>query len=439
MTSASSSRLPRGRRLSPADVAGPGVLAIGRGALIAAGFAFTCLAAWGVGSAWYLLFRDEIAARFIARQTEMQYAYEEKIGALRARLDRVASQKLLEQDSLETRVADMVARQVRLENRQAVLTTLAGHVGGPAATGSLKAQPLTSQAPASDGLQGLSAYAPIAPKPMPAPEPFGLRLREGESGAAPGSLPKQRQSLREGAKLSPTERLSGVEASLARIEGSQLQALEGSLQTTQGQVFRLRTAMADVGLDPDALPVASPKGGMGGPLVPLAVDPKAGPFEALVDRVQASVAQLDRLRRFILTVPLNRPVPGDPDLTSGFGYRLDPFTRSPALHTGLDFRAEYGMPVRATAEGRVLSADYSGGYGNLVEVDHGNGVTTRYAHLSSIAVAPGQTVAAGAVLGQVGSTGRSTRPHLHYETRLEGEPVDPQRFLRAGARLVAVK
>jgi murein DD-endopeptidase MepM/ murein hydrolase activator NlpD len=105
------------------------------------------------------------------------------------------------------------------------------------------------------------------------------------------------------------------------------------------------------------------------------------------------------------------------------------------MHTGLDFRAEYGAPVRASGAGQVVGAEYAGAYGRMVEIDHGNGVTTRYAHLSSFAVSPGQSVAAGTVIGRAGSTGRSTGAHLHYETRIDGEAIDPQRFLRAGSRL----
>ncbi len=107
------------------------------------------------------------------------------------------------------------------------------------------------------------------------------------------------------------------------------------------------------------------------------------------------------------------------------------------MHSGIDFRAEQGSPVRSTAPGRVVGAEYSGGYGNMVEIDHGNGITTRYAHLSAILVSEGQQVAQGTVVGRVGSTGRSTGPHLHYETRIEGDAVDPQRFLRAGNRFLA--
>ena len=99
-------------------------------------------------------------------------------------------------------------------------------------------------------------------------------------------------------------------------------------------------------------------------------------------------------------------------------------------------RAETGAPVQATAAGRVTAAEHAGGYGNMVEVDHGRGLVTRYAHLSGTAVAVGQRVEAGAVVGFAGSTGRSTGSPLHYETRIDGEPVDPQRFLRAGAQLV---
>jgi murein DD-endopeptidase MepM/ murein hydrolase activator NlpD len=129
---------------------------------------------------------------------------------------------------------------------------------------------------------------------------------------------------------------------------------------------------------------------------------------------------------------------GELEATSGFGVRSDPFLRDPAMHTGLDFRADIGEPARATAAGTVTIAGRNGGYGNMVEVDHGNGFATRYAHLSAIDVEVGQTVRIGQIVGKTGSTGRSTGPHLHYETRVDGEAVDPQKFLRAGVRLGSV-
>jgi murein DD-endopeptidase MepM/ murein hydrolase activator NlpD len=105
------------------------------------------------------------------------------------------------------------------------------------------------------------------------------------------------------------------------------------------------------------------------------------------------------------------------------------------MHTGVDLMEAYGGPVLATANGVVTVAGPSGGYGNMVEIDHGNGLATRYAHLSTIDVELHQKVAAGTVVGRVGATGRATGPHLHYETRINGEPVDPTRFLQAGNAL----
>jgi murein DD-endopeptidase MepM/ murein hydrolase activator NlpD len=119
--------------------------------------------------------------------------------------------------------------------------------------------------------------------------------------------------------------------------------------------------------------------------------------------------------------------------------RLDPFLNRPAMHTGIDFRGAPGEPVRATASGTVTAAGWSGGYGRMVEIDHGNGLATRYGHLSEIEVSVGQSIKIGQTIGRVGSTGRSTGPHLHYETRVNGEAVDPQKFLRAGIRMGSIQ
>ena len=133
-------------------------------------------------------------------------------------------------------------------------------------------------------------------------------------------------------------------------------------------------------------------------------------------------------------IPVAMPVSGHPDVTSPFGARLDPFLGRPALHTGVDLRETYGSDIRATGAGRVVFAGVAGGYGNMVEVDHGSGLATRYAHMGEISVSEGQAVERGMVLGHVGATGRATGPHLHYEVRIDGEPVDPVRFIAAGER-----
>jgi len=129
------------------------------------------------------------------------------------------------------------------------------------------------------------------------------------------------------------------------------------------------------------------------------------------------------------------PLVGEALVSSPFGYRIDPFLGKPELHPGVDLVQDFGSAVRATAGGRVTHAGPMGGYGDMVEIDHGNGLVTRYGHLSEILVSEGDEVAPGAPIGRLGSTGRSTGPHLHYEVRVDGEPVDPERFLEAGQPL----
>ena len=133
---------------------------------------------------------------------------------------------------------------------------------------------------------------------------------------------------------------------------------------------------------------------------------------------------------------MRKPVSGEIDMSSGFGMRMDPFLRSPAMHTGLDMRGDTGDPVRVTANGTVtIGRQRMAATARWSEIEHRNGLATRYAHLSAIDVKVGQAVKIGQIIGKIGSTGRSTGPHLHYETRVDGEAVDPQKYLRAGVRL----
>jgi len=131
--------------------------------------------------------------------------------------------------------------------------------------------------------------------------------------------------------------------------------------------------------------------------------------------------------------------PVDGQLLSSFGKREDPFSGEGALHTGVDLKAPTGTPVRVAADGMVVRAEYFGGYGRLVVVDHGNGITTYYAHLNRFHVIPGQEIRRGESVGTVGSTGRVTAPHLHYEVRIAGTPVNPSRYLRSNSTELARK
>jgi murein DD-endopeptidase MepM/ murein hydrolase activator NlpD len=142
----------------------------------------------------------------------------------------------------------------------------------------------------------------------------------------------------------------------------------------------------------------------------------------------------ERIRR--LMVPTEPPVPQAP-LGSAFGWRIDPITGHSALHTGLDFQADTGTPIQAAAGGIVVTQEYHPAYGNLVEIDHGNDLVTRYAHASQVFVKKGDLVKRGQKIASVGTTGRSTGPHLHFEVLVQGVPQDPQTFLSAGSRLPA--
>jgi murein DD-endopeptidase MepM/ murein hydrolase activator NlpD len=144
---------------------------------------------------------------------------------------------------------------------------------------------------------------------------------------------------------------------------------------------------------------------------------------------------MDLYSRTLDAVPVRTPVIGETNMTSPFGTRMHPILKRIAMHTGIDLRGDLGEPVRATATGKVTVAGRQGGYGNVVEISHGKGLATRFGHLSEISVKVGQLVRIGEIIGKIGSTGLSTGPHLHYETRVNGKAVDPQKFLRAGLSL----
>jgi murein DD-endopeptidase MepM/ murein hydrolase activator NlpD len=190
-----------------------------------------------------------------------------------------------------------------------------------------------------------------------------------------------------------------------------------------------------------------PSGAGGGPFVPVPshsgeqLDQLVALLDAQADRsgdvfVLVESRLLER-RLEMLMVPSIAPV--DVPVGSGFGFRIDPFNRRAALHTGLDFAAPTGTPIRAAAGGRVLEADRDGAYGLALQIDHGNGLVTRYGHTSQILVKPGDVVRRGQEVALVGSTGRSTGPHLHFEVLLGGVPQDPAKFLARGESLGAAE
>jgi len=385
----------------------------------------TALGMWSAATATYFAFRDDVLTRLIARQAEMQYAYEDRIAELRAKVDRATSRQLLDQEQFDQKLEQVMRRQTTLESRAAAMGAI------PDATGSIRTPSRGAAAtePATSGTPKPSPISDTAVFVAPPDREARLESRAPVLANAPAT---------KAAKIHGVDNvIVRLQNSLDQVERRQLASLTSLEDNLESRARRMRGVINDLGLDLSELEAATPRAPMGGPFVPVKLSADSGAFERQLYRINISRAQVDRLNRTLALVPYRKPVVGEVEFTSGFGVRVDPFLGRPAMHTGLDFRASTGDPVRATANGKVASSGWAGGYGRMVEVDHGNGLSTRYGHLSEINVKVGDVVKIGQVIGAVGSTGRSTGPHLHYETRIDGEAVDPQKFLRAGVRLSA--
>ena len=231
-----------------------------------------------------------------------------------------------------------------------------------------------------------------------------------------------------GGQASPAEiarmesEVRAMQADVAALKS----AAQKRFQLTAGEVRRL-------GLDPQRLQA---QGGVGGPYEAVDATRASDPnFKALF----MSWKQLDSLEQGTIAIPSLEPVKGT-RFTSGYGVRSDPFKGRAAMHAGLDLAGPLGTPVYATADGTIDRAEWNnGGYGNLVEIDHGHGIQTRYGHLSKYMVSAGQKVKRGDLIALMGSTGRSTGSHLHYEVRIDGKPVNPIPFMQSSDFLQSVQ
>jgi len=385
------------------------------------------MAGWSLATGTYFAFHDDVLTRLIVRQKEQQFAYEDRIAELRAQVDRITSRQLLNQEQFEQKLDQIMRRQATLESRA---STLAG-VPDPAPTGSIKSHPTPMAEPQS-------ATEPLRASPISdtvtftAPPDREARL---ESRNLPQAAPRRAVAAAKPTAMGVEGALARLQTSLDRVESRQTAALNTLEERFDSKAKRIRGVLADLGMDAKKQSSGVQVAGVGGPFVPVTLRKDASGFERQLYRIYVARANVDKLTRTLTAVPVRKPIMGEIDLSSGFGVRTDPFVGRPAMHTGLDFRSSMGDPVRATANGIVESAGWSGGYGKMVEINHGNGFSTRYGHMSEIEVKVGQKIQIGQVVGRVGSTGRSTGPHLHYETRIDGEAVDPQKFLRAGLRL----
>lgn len=351
---------------------------------------FAALCGTNVLTAVAFLMSPDIAG-LLSGQTEVVLAaYEDRIAQLRVEVDRLHSRQYAEAGDINLQLQELAQQQeVLTEQHQFVhlLAEKAGELG----------------------------IDPELPAEAPAP---------GDEAAliGPPGAPKR----------TPDEEIATAAASMAEMMEETRLAVVAISDAATERTDNILAELKPLGIRPD-LPVADVA--VGGPLLA----PEDGPdATSLVDDANAVMDALSRFkaaRDAIDLAPIHRPVAGSVRMSSTFGNRRDPFTGSKAFHAGIDFPAPRGTMVLAAGDGTVVFAGQASGYGNMVEIDHGAGLITRYAHLSSILVKDGQAVKTGAPIAKVGSTGRSTGPHLHFEVRREDRPLDPQKFLAVGKRL----
>ena len=356
----------------------------------------------------YLVLRDGLISASVTRQARMQQAYEDRISALRAEVDRITSRQLLDQKAVETKVSELLARQKMLTQRHSRLSMVLRR---------------------AEKLEGGSSTVKTAPSETGNEAHAALRPAVTASTKNLALLWNTRPTF---GGFDATERadhlLAAINTSLGSIERDQIARVQKLSSRAWETGDEIKQALQGAGLK---LADNYGKQDEGGPLIP--VD-KNAMFDNEVDDLDQALHRLDAIKAATRRYPLADPAPGAA-VTSGFGIRKDPLLGIPALHPGIDFRSPVGKSIPATAAGIVTHAGWDGGYGKMVEIDHGNGYATRYGHLSEVDVKVGEKVKLGQIVGKSGSTGRSTGPHLHYEIRHDGRPIDPVGFLKAGMKI----
>lgn len=374
----------------------------------------------------YLVLRDDLIGATMARQARMQHDYEDRIAALRAQVDRVTSRQLLDQQVVEDKVDKLMEQQMALTSRHGKLGSLLDRAESSGLTDKDVQTPVQSFIPdTKDKRASLSGGAAAINKML-------------SGGSEPADATPDNTTL----AYVPAPETVGDRAD--RLFSKVTLSLKGVEEDQRSRVDQLT---ADAGDAADAIssvlnrfsisvPQQTAKAGdddsaIGGPYV----EPESeDDFDNSLVQLDTALTRLETVRNTAESLPFRNPGIGK-DITSPFGNRRDPFLGRLALHSGIDFRFAPGEKVRPTAAGKVITAGWTGGYGNMVEVDHGNGISTRYGHMSQILVKVGDTVDRGDVIGLAGSTGRSTGTHLHYEVRQNGRAVDPMYFMNAGLKL----
>ena len=226
-------------------------------------------------------------------------------------------------------------------------------------------------------------------------------------------------------------------AGLARVEARQIRFAEKMTKVAQARTLKAEAAIRQFGLNPAVL-ARQARNAQGGLYEPFFGKSKKDVRDPRFLKLAVALSLMDAMERALAAIPTAMPA-ASMMLSSGFGYRSDPFTGGGAMHAGLDFKGPVGTPILAAAEGKVVLAGFHGGYGNMIEIRHANGLVTRYAHLSGFNVRSGQMVERGVQIGRMGSTGRSTGSHLHFEVRQNGQAINPRKFLEVNPDVLKVQ
>lgn len=374
----------------------------------------------------YLVFRDDLFDLVRERNADMQQAYEDRIARLRSEIDRISSRQILDSVAMDEKVEKIMSAQEGIADRQRAVGELIDKARSIGLIDSRNAAIPADKRAALDPTDvtgSVNAYADAG----------GASLidRQFDALTAPqAATPKADLRTADG-----KPDFKAISSHLAAVDAEQAKAVEAIADAANSRVDAAVEVIADAGLRVN-LPEGSAdsQDAVGGPFIPIG---GAQALTAAMQEADQAFGRIELVKAEAARLPLIRPMPGG-DMTSNFGSRRDPFLGSMAFHAGIDFRSPTGTDIRPTAPGVVTVAGWSGGYGNMVEVDHGNGVTTRYGHMSRIIARVGDRVTRDTVIGEVGSTGRSTGPHLHYETRINGVPLNPVNYINAGNKLASL-
>jgi murein DD-endopeptidase MepM/ murein hydrolase activator NlpD len=413
-----------------------------------------------------VIFKDRIIAAKDHRYQKMQTAYENKVADLQISYDELNAALVSAEDRFKATADALQTKQNAIAgflNRASQVQTMVGvRNTAPALPASPSAIPQAPNSAATLDVDSAPGFAPddagsstLTVLPGPA-QPQPRTAAPVRSGLLEGTLrrlaslpqlvrqhfapaPDLSRAYAQHPGLHTLAQQTARVAEIGKSENLLMARTEGALD--QG-VGNLRNVVRQTGINPDtfARKIASERG-VGGPEIPLDQVRVEGISDPQFARAYLSAAavlnEMNDLSAALDHVPLTAPVSAASfDKSSGFGARVDPFTRRYAFHPGIDFAGPWGSVVHATAAGTVVFAGYRGGYGNMVEIDHGYGIHTRYGHLSTISVRPGSRIGKGGGLGRVGSTGRSTGPHVHYEVWYDDVVKNPNNFLEAGRHVL---